>query len=169
MIQDLDSPFISQYLPPLRMFGAARRSVHLLSTSFRAGKSSSSVPTITNGNFVIWHSVANTKRIMSTVFDPAANLPPRRESDSMGSLPIAEGTLWGCQTERSLGNFKIGGVESKSKSSSKSSSSFADDKIYHNLTTLPRSLFLFVLNFIQSATPNNLCHGYYQEMLRLVQ
>eukprot|EP00590_Aulacoseira_subarctica_P002868 CAMPEP_0172413760 /NCGR_PEP_ID=MMETSP1064-20121228/184_1 /TAXON_ID=202472 /ORGANISM="Aulacoseira subarctica , Strain CCAP 1002/5" /LENGTH=476 /DNA_ID=CAMNT_0013150083 /DNA_START=222 /DNA_END=1652 /DNA_ORIENTATION=- len=50
---------------------------------------------------------------MSTLFDPAANLPPRSESDSMGSLPIAEGTLWGCQTERSLGNFKIGGVESK--------------------------------------------------------
>jgi len=31
----------------------------------------------------------------------------------MGSLPIAAGTLWGCQTQRSLGNFKIGGVESK--------------------------------------------------------
>ena len=50
-----------------------------------------------------------------TSLDPAANLPPRSESDSMGSLPIAAGTLWGCQTQRSLGNFKIGGVESKSK------------------------------------------------------
>jgi hypothetical protein len=83
-----------------------------LNTQLRAGKLPS-VTAINNGNF-IWHS---TKGTMSSekVFDPAASLPPRSESDSMGSLPIAEGTFWGCQTERSLGNFKIGGVESKSK------------------------------------------------------
>jgi len=45
--------------------------------------------------------------------DPAANLPPRVESDSMGSLNIPENCLWGCQTQRSLMNFPIGGPESK--------------------------------------------------------
>ena len=45
--------------------------------------------------------------------DPAANLPARVESDSMGSLDIAPSTLWGCQTQRSLMNFPIGGQESK--------------------------------------------------------
>jgi fumarate hydratase class II len=45
--------------------------------------------------------------------DPAANLPPRVESDSMGSLNIRENCLWGCQTQRSLMNFPIGGLESK--------------------------------------------------------
>eukprot|EP00591_Stephanopyxis_turris_P007191 CAMPEP_0195531392 /NCGR_PEP_ID=MMETSP0794_2-20130614/35225_1 /TAXON_ID=515487 /ORGANISM="Stephanopyxis turris, Strain CCMP 815" /LENGTH=475 /DNA_ID=CAMNT_0040663169 /DNA_START=141 /DNA_END=1568 /DNA_ORIENTATION=- len=49
---------------------------------------------------------------MST-FDPAADLPPRTESDSMGDLPIAAGKLWGAQTQRSIGNFPIGGPESK--------------------------------------------------------
>ena len=50
---------------------------------------------------------------MSSFADPAANLPPRVESDSMGSLDIPAGCLWGCQTQRSLMNFPIGGSESK--------------------------------------------------------
>ena len=50
---------------------------------------------------------------MSTFEDPAANLPPRVESDSMGSLDIPANCLWGCQTQRSLMNFPIGGPESK--------------------------------------------------------
>ncbi|KAG7366936.1 fumarate hydratase [Nitzschia inconspicua] len=45
--------------------------------------------------------------------DPAANLPPRIESDSMGSLDIPANCLYGCQTQRSLMNFPIGGIESK--------------------------------------------------------
>lgn len=45
--------------------------------------------------------------------DPASNLPPRVESDSMGSLEIPANCLWGCQTQRSLLNFPIGGTESK--------------------------------------------------------
>jgi len=46
--------------------------------------------------------------------DPAiAQLPSRVESDSMGELPIPEGCLWGAQTQRSLGNFPIGGPESR--------------------------------------------------------
>mmetsp|Transcript_12658 Transcript_12658/g.36825 ORF Transcript_12658/g.36825 Transcript_12658/m.36825 type:complete len:472 (-) Transcript_12658:70-1485(-) len=45
--------------------------------------------------------------------DPAANLPSRVESDSMGELEIPSGCLWGCQTQRSLQNFPIGGTESK--------------------------------------------------------
>mmetsp|Transcript_31478 Transcript_31478/g.76240 ORF Transcript_31478/g.76240 Transcript_31478/m.76240 type:complete len:1292 (+) Transcript_31478:79-3954(+) len=45
--------------------------------------------------------------------DPAANLPPRKESDSMGSLDIPASSLYGCQTQRSLMNFPIGGSESK--------------------------------------------------------
>jgi fumarate hydratase class II len=49
----------------------------------------------------------------SAVEDPAANLPPRAESDSMGSLEIPANCLWGCQTQRSLMNFPIGGSESK--------------------------------------------------------
>lgn len=46
--------------------------------------------------------------------DPAiAKLPSRVESDSMGSLEISAGCLWGCQTQRSLENFPIGGPESR--------------------------------------------------------
>jgi fumarate hydratase, class II len=55
-------------------------------------------------------------RIMSTTAseDPAiAQLPARQESDSFGALAIAPGTLWGAQTQRSIQNFPIGGVESK--------------------------------------------------------
>lgn len=40
-------------------------------------------------------------------------LPSRVESDSMGSLTIPAGCLWGAQTQRSLQNFPIGGMESK--------------------------------------------------------
>jgi len=46
--------------------------------------------------------------------DPAiAKLLSRVESDSMGSLEIPAGCLWGCQTQRSLQNFPIGGPESR--------------------------------------------------------
>lgn len=45
--------------------------------------------------------------------DPAALLPSRVESDSMGALSIPPGKLWGAQTQRSLINFPIGGPESK--------------------------------------------------------
>jgi fumarate hydratase class II len=50
---------------------------------------------------------------LTTWVDPAANLPPRKESDSMGSLDIPASSLYGCQTQRSLMNFPIGGSESK--------------------------------------------------------
>eukprot|EP00980_Cylindrotheca_fusiformis_P007214 scaffold1525_cov142-Cylindrotheca_fusiformis.AAC.14 len=50
---------------------------------------------------------------MSSFVDPAIGLPPRVESDSMGSLDIPADCLWGCQTQRSLMNFPIGGTESK--------------------------------------------------------
>eukprot|EP00934_Nitzschia_sp_Nitz4_P001664 Nitzschia sp. Nitz4//scaffold75_size92586//66913//68316//NITZ4_004865-RA/size92586-processed-gene-0.25-mRNA-1//1//CDS//3329557735//1664//frame0 len=40
-------------------------------------------------------------------------LPSRMESDSMGELEIPPNCLWGCQTQRSLKNFPIGGTESK--------------------------------------------------------
>lgn len=50
---------------------------------------------------------------MSNFEDPAAKLPVRVESDSMGSLDIPGKCLWGCQTQRSLLNFPIGGSESK--------------------------------------------------------
>lgn len=53
-----------------------------------------------------------TIRKMSTE-DPAANLPPRSESDSFGSLDISAGKLWGAQTQRSIQNFPIGGLESR--------------------------------------------------------
>ena len=33
----------------------------------------------------------------------------RTESDSMGPIEVADDRLWGAQTQRSLGNFKIGG------------------------------------------------------------
>lgn len=49
----------------------------------------------------------------SSTSDPATGLPPRVESDSMGSLEIPANCLYGCQTERSLMNFPIGGIESK--------------------------------------------------------
>jgi fumarate hydratase class II len=50
---------------------------------------------------------------MSSLVDPAVGLPPRVESDSMGSLDIQADCFWGCQTQRSLMNFPIGGTESK--------------------------------------------------------
>lgn len=49
----------------------------------------------------------------AAIIDPAANLPPRVESDSFGDLDIAAGKLWGAQTQRSIQNFPIGGPESK--------------------------------------------------------
>lgn len=42
-----------------------------------------------------------------------AELPSRLETDSFGELSIASGKLWGAQTQRSLMNFPIGGVESR--------------------------------------------------------
>jgi len=47
------------------------------------------------------------------VVDVAASLPSRIESDSMGELRVPAKTLWGAQTQRSLENFPIGGVESR--------------------------------------------------------
>lgn len=45
--------------------------------------------------------------------DVATNLPARLESDSMGTLQVPARTLWGAQTQRSLQNFPIGGLESR--------------------------------------------------------
>ena len=55
------------------------------------------------------------KMSLSTSSDPASSLPPRKENDSMGEMSIEAGKLWGAQTQRSLGNFPIGGPESKSE------------------------------------------------------
>jgi fumarate hydratase class II len=41
------------------------------------------------------------------------SLPTRTESDSMGSLQIPPGKLWGAQTQRSIQNFPIGSIESR--------------------------------------------------------
>eukprot|EP00551_Chaetoceros_affinis_P005928 CAMPEP_0203663200 /NCGR_PEP_ID=MMETSP0090-20130426/878_1 /ASSEMBLY_ACC=CAM_ASM_001088 /TAXON_ID=426623 /ORGANISM="Chaetoceros affinis, Strain CCMP159" /LENGTH=469 /DNA_ID=CAMNT_0050526079 /DNA_START=51 /DNA_END=1456 /DNA_ORIENTATION=- len=41
------------------------------------------------------------------------SLPSRTESDSMGSLSIPPGKLWGAQTQRSILNFPIGSTESR--------------------------------------------------------
>ncbi len=41
------------------------------------------------------------------------SLPSRTESDSMGSLDIPPGKLWGAQTQRSIQNFPIGSTESR--------------------------------------------------------
>ena len=45
--------------------------------------------------------------------DVAASLPARVESDSMGALEVPAGSLYGAQTQRSLLNFPIGGLESR--------------------------------------------------------
>jgi fumarate hydratase class II len=45
--------------------------------------------------------------------DVAAHLPARVESDAMGELQVPAGVLYGAQTQRSLLNFPIGGVESR--------------------------------------------------------
>ena len=55
------------------------------------------------------------KMSLSTSSDPASSLPARKENDSMGEMSIEAGKLWGAQTQRSIGNFPIGGPESKSK------------------------------------------------------
>lgn len=38
-----------------------------------------------------------------------STIPTRTESDSMGPIEVPVNALWGAQTQRSLGNFKIGG------------------------------------------------------------
>lgn len=40
---------------------------------------------------------------------PLAQAGFRVESDTMGKVQVANSVYWGAQTERSLGNFKIGG------------------------------------------------------------
>jgi fumarate hydratase class II len=45
---------------------------------------------------------------MTEVEDPAASLPSRSETDSMGPQIIPAGRLWGAQTQRSLHHFAIG-------------------------------------------------------------
>ena len=55
------------------------------------------------------------KMSSNTSSDPASSLPARKENDSMGEMSIEAGKLWGAQTQRSLGNFPIGGPESKSE------------------------------------------------------
>jgi len=59
------------------------------------------------------HSQYRMASSTSESTDPAFGLPPRVESDSMGSLDIPANCLYGCQTQRSLMNFPIGGIESK--------------------------------------------------------
>lgn len=49
----------------------------------------------------------------SSLEDVAAALAARVESDSMGELQVPAQTLWGAQTQRSLENFPIGGIESR--------------------------------------------------------
>lgn len=53
------------------------------------------------------------KATMTNYQDDIASLPSRTESDSMGELQIPAACLWGAQTQRSLGNFPIGGPESR--------------------------------------------------------
>jgi len=68
--------------------------------------------------YVLKPSLLKSKHYLSFSSHPMedtaiAQLPSRVESDSMGELQIPSGTLWGAQTQRSLGNFPIGGTESK--------------------------------------------------------
>ena len=49
----------------------------------------------------------------SSTMSDIKSLPSRAESDSMGELTIPEGKLYGCQTQRSIMNFPIGGEESR--------------------------------------------------------
>ena len=39
--------------------------------------------------------------------------PTRKESDSLGEVEVAADKLWGAQTQRSLQNFKIGGIRER--------------------------------------------------------
>lgn len=61
------------------------------------------------------HPLLTSQRSFMTMSenDPAKDLPSREESDSFGSLTIPPGSLWGAQTQRSIGNFPIGGLESR--------------------------------------------------------
>jgi fumarate hydratase class II len=57
--------------------------------------------------------MSSSSSTANTIRDLVAALPSRDESDTMGTLTIAPGKLWGAQTQRSLLNFPIGGPESK--------------------------------------------------------
>lgn len=58
-------------------------------------------------------SSSSTPAAASSIRELVAALPSRDESDTMGTLTIPPGKLWGAQTQRSLLNFPIGGPESK--------------------------------------------------------
>jgi len=71
-------------------------------------------------NLVITKSIVSSEnqfwmknKMSFSSIDPGISLPARKESDSMGELAIEAGKLWGAQTQRSIGNFPIGGPESK--------------------------------------------------------
>ena len=46
-------------------------------------------------------------------FQSEPSMSSRQESDAFGMIEVENSRLWGAQTQRSLQNFKIGGVESK--------------------------------------------------------
>ena len=58
-----------------------------------------------------YYSTTNSNKMTTTT--TTQELPPRVESDAMGSLDIPAGVLYGAQTQRSLHNFAIGGTESR--------------------------------------------------------
>ncbi len=66
--------------------------------------SSSSSPTTTT-------TTTTTTTLSAEDIDAISSLPGRTESDTFGSLAIPPGRLWGAQTQRSVMNFPIGGVE----------------------------------------------------------
>ena len=65
---------------------------------------SSSSPTTTT-------TTTTTTLLSAEDIDAISSLPGRTESDTFGSLAIPPGRLWGAQTQRSVMNFPIGGVE----------------------------------------------------------
>jgi len=78
----------------------------------------------------------------SSAADLISALPARAESDSFGELPIPAGKLWGAQTQRSIGNFPIGGPESKMPL-----------PIVHAMATVKKCCALY--NAAQSKLPSN--------------
>ncbi len=60
--------------------------------------------------------VMATSRCGAPVLIRGAATGNRVESDTMGKIDVADAVYWGAQTQRSLQNFKIGGVSSRSES-----------------------------------------------------
>lgn len=57
--------------------------------------------------------LASAARSFGAVAAGAGKSGSRTESDTMGKVEVSNAVYWGAQTQRSLENFKIGGIQAR--------------------------------------------------------